>query len=166
MPARQASLLEPEQEDDLEAARPRAQQVEHRHAARLAAVVAADRRALERAEDLLRGQRPAEREPALELAGEAANRLERAKVGARGVVDRRRVEPVRVREHRAAVARSPSSGVAASRSSFTIGNGFPCSASVSASTRSCALIARPRRRPSRKSTFGRATPEYGVRRNP
>ena len=88
-PARQASLLEPEQEDDLEAARPRAEQVEHRHAAGLAAVVAADGRALQRTEDLLRGQRPAEREPALELAGEAANRLERAKVGARCVVDRR-----------------------------------------------------------------------------
>ena len=166
-PPWERSLLEPEQEDDFEAARARAEEVEHRDAARLSSVRPADGRALERADDLLGGERAADREPAFELVDEPRRRLRtRAGRGAR----RRSPEGVACRRRGGASARpsraAPSSGVDASRSSLTIGNGLPCKASVSASTRSCALIARPRRRPSRKSAFARGTPEYGARRKP
>ena len=61
---------------------------------------------------------------------------------------------------------TPSSGVGALRSASSTGIGWPSrSRIVSSSTRSGVSTARPRSRPSRKSTFWRARPEYGERRN-
>ena len=98
-PPRERALLEAEDEHDLEAARARAEEIEHRDAAGLAAVGAAHGRALERADDLVRAQRAAEREPAFELVREARHGLVRAQVEPRVVVRRRLVEAVRVAEH-------------------------------------------------------------------
>ena len=92
-------FLEAEDEHDLEVARARAQEIEHRNAAGLSAVGAAHSRTFERADDVFRAQRAAEREPAFELVRKSRHRLVRAQVEARGVVRRRLVEAVGVAEH-------------------------------------------------------------------
>ena len=61
--------------------------------------------------------------------------------------------PYALRSMRAASARTASTGSSASRSSASAGNGRPCSFSPSSTTRSGACTARPRSRPSTKSTF-------------
>ena len=99
--ARQAALLEPEHEDDLEAARARAQQVEHRDAAGLAARAEPDRGVGERETTSSRVGLAAEVAPALELGDELRRGLVRAQVEPRGLVRRRRVEPVGRAQHRA-----------------------------------------------------------------
>ena len=98
-PPRERSLLEPEHEDDLEAARARAQEVEHRDASALASVRPAHGRAFERADDLLGGERAADLDPALELGDQPRHGFVRAQVAPRVLVRRRMLRAVRVAEH-------------------------------------------------------------------
>ena len=164
---RERSLLEPEHEDDLEAARARAQEVEDRDAARLAA--ARDRGPVVRSSAPTSSsarERAAELAPAFELVERAADgRFVRAQVERASLVRPEGLEPVGGAEHRARRARAAAferrrRGRGAPRA---IGNGCAAQAAASPPRRaSGALIARPRRRPSRKSACARG--EARVRR--
>src|SRR5258707_69622 len=73
--------------------------------------------------------------------------------------------PYAPRSIRAASCRTAATGSSASRRSASAGSGEPRSFSDSSTTRSGVWIARPRNRPSTKSTARRSTPENGERRN-
>ena len=96
---RQAALLEAEHEDDVEAARACAQQIDDGDAAGLVAAQRAKRLALERRRDVVARELAGELAPALELGEQAVQRLVRAQVEPRRLADRRRVEPVGVAQH-------------------------------------------------------------------
>ena len=147
--ARQRPLLEPEQEDDLEAPRARAHQVEHRDPAGLERRPEPHLDALERAEHLLRRERLAEPRQRLELV-EQPQRSRRTCAG------------------RAATSRLPAAPRCRTRSAASSGSGrarrraatrpraarrarerAPRAASRSPPRRAPGVwIARPRRRPS------------------
>ena len=161
---RQAALLQPEHEDGVEAARARAQQVEDRDAARLVAVHRAQRLPLERRDDVLALELAAERAPALELAEQPRHRLVRAQVEPGRLADRRAVEPVRVAQHARRELAHRLDRVAGAAQLASAGTGPSLRLSVSSTTRSGVWIARPRSRPSTKSTARRSSPENGERR--
>ena len=91
------ALLEPEQEDDLEAARSRAHQVEHRDAAGLERRAEPHLDTLERRQHLLRRQRLAETRQRLELVQQPQDRVVRAQVEPRRLARGRRLGAVRRR---------------------------------------------------------------------
>src|SRR5256886_517123 len=99
--ARQRALLEAEHEDDLVAPRAGAQKVDDVYPPRLSSTGSANLGAFERGHDLVRSQRPAEREPALELPDQPIEGLERPQILARFLADRGRLESVGGTEHEA-----------------------------------------------------------------
>src|SRR5512133_1741784 len=99
--ARQRALFEAEHEDDLVTPRAGAQKVDDVAPARLSSTCSADLGAFQRGHDLVRSQRTAEREPALELADQPVEGLEGPQILARLLADRRRLEPVGRTEHEA-----------------------------------------------------------------
>ena len=94
-PARQRPFLEAEDEHDLEAARPRAHQVEHRDTAGLAGGREPYLAALERGDHLVAG-----RVEPTELRQQLQHMAVRTQVEARAVAGRRSVGPVRGAQHR------------------------------------------------------------------
>ena len=148
--AGEAPLLEAEQEDDLGAASPGAEEIRDRDSAGLVTAGEPHRGAVERAVELVPGERAAELEPGLQLGDEVRDGTVRPEVE-RGVFpDRRRLEPVGRADHRAG---EPADGLerlgrrpGTSRASRS---GCPRSFSVSSTTRAGSLTARPRRLPSR-----------------
>ncbi len=99
-PARQRALLEPEQEDDLEAACPCTGEVEHRHTTSVAGRAEADLGVLERAEHLVGRELAAEIAPALELVQQAGDGVVGAQVCAARIADGRRLHAMRAAQHR------------------------------------------------------------------
>src|SRR5581483_2999460 len=97
--ARQAPLLEPEHEDDVEASRARAREVEHGDAPGLVAAERPERVTIEHRDDVLPRELARQRAPALELGEDTRHVLVRAQVEARRLADRRLLEPVRVAQH-------------------------------------------------------------------
>src|SRR3989454_1360857 len=97
--ARQAPLLQPEQEHDLEAARASAQQVDHGDTSRLAGRGTADLGALDCRDELLWRKRPIELAPAAQLAEQSHDGVVGANVLPRELADRRRLEPIRGAQH-------------------------------------------------------------------
>ena len=149
----------------LEVPRARTHQVEHGDAPRVARIASRHLDPLERGDEVGGRERLAQALPALELVEQPRDRRDAAKVEPRGVArpaarrGRRRRPPScaaararpRPARQRRGASRSATSGASRSRS-------------VSASTDSGASTARPRSRPSAKSTLERAMPEYGERR--
>jgi hypothetical protein len=92
--AREAPLLEPEQDDDVELPRARSAVVEDRHAPGLARGDRAYRRPLENGDDVLAGGRaPVAHREGIQLVEGAQDRLQRAGVGSRVLRGRRALEP-------------------------------------------------------------------------
>src|SRR6476646_8711613 len=98
---RQRALLEAEDESDLVAARSHAQEIDDVNPAAGHALVTAgaDGSPLQGADDLIRGQRAAEREPALELDSKPRHGVEGAKILLRLLTDGWRVEAVGGAKH-------------------------------------------------------------------
>src|SRR6266536_566039 len=99
--ARQRALFEAEHEDDRVASRAGAQEVDDVDPPRLSSTGSADLGAFQRGHYLVRSQRPAEREPALELADQPVDGLERPQILARLLADRGRLESVGGAQHEA-----------------------------------------------------------------
>src|SRR5439155_14812190 len=99
----QRPLLEAEDEHDLVATRPGAQEIDHVDAAgfRGASPDPGTRSACQGGQDLVGRQRAAKSAPALQLTDEPGERLEGAQVLPRALSYRWRVEPVRCTEHEA-----------------------------------------------------------------
>ena len=97
--ARQAPLLQPEDEDGVEAARAGAQEVDHRDAPGVVAGAASQRGTLDRREHVLAAQLSAELAPALELGEQPPQRLVCAEVEPARGVRGRMLEAVCVAEH-------------------------------------------------------------------
>src|SRR5204863_7869569 len=72
---RQAPLLQPEDEDSVEAARARAQEVDHRDAPHVVACAASQRGTLDRRQNVLAGELSTELAPALELGEQPPQRF-------------------------------------------------------------------------------------------
>ena len=123
----------------------------------------ADRRALDRADELLDRELAAELAPALELVESVRSGLVGPQVEPGGLGRRRRVEPVGGAEHRRRPARAPLAIDVSARHAADRGRRAapPRSFTISASTRSGERMPRPRSRPSRKSAWRAAEP--GVR---
>ena len=122
----------------------------------------------ERVEQLVAAERPPTASSAVELVEQLGQPPRSERRSRRGcVAGRRRLEAVGGPHHRLERARGRRrAATAASRSSRSATSGASRSRSVSSSTRAGASTARPRSRPSTKSTLGRAIPEYGERRKP
>ena len=97
---RQRSLLEAEQEHGLEAARPRAREIEDRDPPALERAAEAHLAPLEHRDDVVRRELAAEALPAVELGEQLADRVVRAQVAPRGLADGRRLHTVRASHHR------------------------------------------------------------------
>ena len=97
----QPSLLEPEQEHDLEASRPGPQKIEHGHAPGLRCRCPSYVRTFERCHDFLGRDGTIELAPSPQLAEQAHDGVVRANVMARRLADRRGVESVGRAQHRA-----------------------------------------------------------------
>ena len=97
---RQAPLLQAEHEDDVGASRPRAHEVEHDDAPTRRTGRRADRRTLERREDLVARRAAGQLRPLGQLVERPADGVERPQVCAAVVARRRRVEAVRQPDHR------------------------------------------------------------------
>ena len=96
---RQAPLLQPEDEDGVEAARAGAEEIDHRDAARVVARPAGQRGPFDRGRDVLAAQLPAELLPALELSEKPPQCLVGPEIEPARGVRRRSLEAVRVPEH-------------------------------------------------------------------
>ena len=96
---RQAPLLQPEDEDGVEAARAGAQEVDHGDAPRVVACAASQRGTLDRRQDVLAAQVSAELAPALELGEQPPQRLVRPQVEPARGVRRRPLQAVGVPQH-------------------------------------------------------------------
>ena len=159
---RERPLLEPEHEDGVEPPRARAQQVEHGDAPGLAGRRRPHLEPPERVEHVGGGERPPSASSSQassssrSLAAPNVRRSSRACSPAGGCSS-----PYAARTIAGSTVRTPASGVAASRSSRSATSGASRRRSVSSTTRPGSSMARPRSRPSAKSTLVRATP--GVR---
>src|SRR5918994_2671271 len=98
---RKDTLLESEDEDRVEAARSRPQEIEDGHASGLPRPAKANRGALERADELIGTDRLAEALPFLQLRDEHADGLVGTEVEAGTIARRGRLETVGMTEHRA-----------------------------------------------------------------
>ena len=98
-PARQASLLEAEQEDRVEAAGSRAGQIEDGDTPRLARPPEPHFGTLERREELVGRKLAAEGNPVVELVEQTPDRVEAAEILLRRDRRRRRLEPVNGPDH-------------------------------------------------------------------
>ena len=159
---RQAALLQPEHERRFEAPRARAQEIDDGNAADLVTPLRPEREPLDRGKNLLAASVPASsRQPSSSARSRTsasyARRSRRLASSAGG-----RSVPCAFRSIRVTCSRTAATGSSAARNSSSAGNGAPRSFSDSSTTRSGFWIARPRRRPSTKST--RTALEPGERR--